>query len=148
MDFREVNSAHADFKALTRSLDMELVKRYGAKQEDYNRHNEMAVEDPAIVGYVNGTPAACGSFRRVSESAVEIKRMYVADEHRRKGYSTNLLGMLEALACKHGYRTALLETGKGQPEDLGLYRKADYEVIDNYPPYENMENSICMKKKL
>ena len=47
-----------------------------------------------------------------------------------------------------GYAKALLETGKGQPEAIGLYRKFGYQIIANYGPYRGMENSLCMQKHL
>lgn len=42
--------------------------------------------------------------------------------------------------------TVVLETGKGQPEAIGLYQYMGCQVIDNYPPYEEMANSVCMEK--
>ena len=47
-----------------------------------------------------------------------------------------------------GYAAALLETGKRQPEAIGLYRKFGYQIIANYGPYRGMENSLCMQKLL
>jgi putative acetyltransferase len=47
-----------------------------------------------------------------------------------------------------GYSIARLETGKGQPEAIGLYEKAGYSVIENYGPYIGIENCICMKKEI
>ena len=31
---------------------------------------------------------------------------------------------------------------------MALYRKLGYEVIPNYGPYKDMQDSVCMKKKL
>jgi len=31
---------------------------------------------------------------------------------------------------------------------MGLYRKIGYKIIPNYGQYQNMPNSICMKKEL
>ncbi len=148
MEFVEASSSHADFKLLTMLLDIELVKRYGPEQKTYAKHNQIEIDEPAIIGYLDGRPMACGCFRKFSESAVEIKRMFVAEECRRRGYSTIILDQLEVLARRCGFSCTVLETGKGQPEAIGLYRKAGYQVIDNYPPYESMNNSVCMQKKL
>lgn len=148
MKFVEVYSSHPDFTFLTALLDAELAQRYGERQQDYVEHNQLAMEEPALVGYVADQPVACGCFRQFSVETAEIKRMYVSDGQRRKGYSSWLLSKLEILAYKHGYRTVVLETGKSQPEAIGLYQKAGYTMIDNYPPYEEMENSVCMAKNL
>ncbi len=39
-----------------------------------------------------------------------------------------------------------LETGKGQPEAMALYKKAGYSVIPKYGPYKKLANSVCMEK--
>jgi GNAT superfamily N-acetyltransferase len=72
--------------------------------------------------------------------------MYVIDDFRRNGLSKIVLQALEEWRAELGYTMAILETGKGQPEAIGLYKKGCYEIIDNYGPYKNLENSVCMKK--
>jgi hypothetical protein len=41
---------------------------------------------------------------------------------------------------------AILETGKGQHEAIGVYTKRNYTVIENYGQYAGVELSICMRK--
>ena len=72
--------------------------------------------------------------------------MYVSPLHRKKGFALKILSVLEKWAKELGYSTAVLETGKEQPEAISLYKKANYEVTDNYGPYVGIENSVCMKK--
>jgi ribosomal protein S18 acetylase RimI-like enzyme len=55
---------------------------------------------------------------------------------------------LEIWAKEVGYTYTILETGKNQPEAINLYQKQDYTIIPNYPPYEAIDNSVCMKKTL
>jgi hypothetical protein len=43
---------------------------------------------------------------------------------------------------------AVLETGIKQNEAMHLYRKSGYIVIENYGPYKNMPESVCMQKRL
>ena len=70
------------------------------------------------------------------------------EKNRGKGLSYLLLAGLEKWANELGYSKAILEMGKGQPEALGLYSKCHYEIIANYGPYKNLDNSICMEKTL
>lgn len=72
--------------------------------------------------------------------------MYVDPSHRRKGISSKLLSELESWAKELNFAISLLETGKGQPEAIGLYTKAGYKITENYGSYIGIENSICMKK--
>ena len=74
--------------------------------------------------------------------------MYVFKALRRRGYAQLLLRALETWGAELGFKKALLETGKGQPEAIRLYRKCGFTIIDNYGPYQNMENSVCMEKTI
>ncbi len=148
--FRHPNT-HPDFIALTRALDQDLNARYGTAQKAYDSHNRIDPIPTAILFYKDGVPLACGCFKPLDEDSrpgVEIKRMYVDPALRGQGIGLSLLSALEAWAGELGYDTARLETGKGQPEAIGLYQKAGYQIIPNYGPYKDMPNSVCMEKEL
>ena len=53
-----------------------------------------------------------------------------------------------AASRKLGFTVAILETGILQPEAIRLYEAAGYERIPNYPPYENVAESVSYQKKL
>lgn len=148
MDIQRVNTVHEDFVNLTRRLDAELNRRYGLHQAAYDQHNVIDPMDTAVVGYVTRNPVACGCFREMDPQTVEMKRMYVTDGWRRQGFSVLILQALEAWGLELGYTRAVLETGKGQPEALGLYKKCGYGIMDNYGPYKGLDNSVCMEKRL
>jgi len=148
MEIVRTGNTHDDFRMLTAALDEELRRRYGAGQDKYDRHNVIDPIDTAVVGYVDGKPAACGCFKVVAGDAVEMKRMFVAQDRRRRGLGRDVLRALEAWAAEQGFASAVLETGKGQPEAIALYRGMGYEITENYGPYVGLENSVCMKKAL
>ena len=77
-----------------------------------------------------------------------LNDLYVKEEHRKKGIASQVLEALELWAAEINYTYTVLETIKKQPEAIALYQKSGYTVIPNYPPYENVENSVCMKKTL
>jgi ribosomal protein S18 acetylase RimI-like enzyme len=58
------------------------------------------------------------------------------------------LGELEPWATELAYENCLLETGKRQPEAIGLYKKNGYKLIPNYGQYAEMGNSVCFEKSL
>jgi GNAT superfamily N-acetyltransferase len=148
MIIMRTSNTHRDFLTLTRELDAELKWIYGSLQAVYDQHNVIDPIDTAMVGYVDGEPVTCGCFKTIDTERVEIKRLYVKPNFRRKGFSSEVLQALEAWAVELGYAAALLETGKRQPEAIGLYRKFGYQIIANYGPYRGMENSLCMQKLL
>ena len=148
MNLIRTNSLNTDFRELCLQLDRELEARYGNVQSEYDRYNVIEDNRTVIVGYIDGIPAGIGCFKVFSEDSVEIKRMFVKAEHRRKGLSTGILSALENWAREQGFNSAILETGKGQPEAINLYKKQGYKIIENYGQYIGNMNSLCMKKEL
>lgn len=148
MRLQRTTNTDDDFRRMTMALDAELRFRYGAAQDAYDGHNAIEPVRTALVGYVGGEPVACGCFRAVGEGCVEMKRMFVAPAHRGRGLGGAVLRALEEWAAELGYARAVLETGKGQPEAIGLYCKMGYARTENYGPYAGLENSVCMARDL
>ena len=144
----KTTNSHQDFCALTRVLDAELNTRYGKEQALYDKHNVIDPIETALVSYEDEMPVACGCFKKIDVQTVEIKRMFVLPDYRRRGFSLRVLMELEMWAAELGFSEARLETGKGQPEAIALYQKMGYAVIPNYGSYVGMENSVCMHKTL
>ncbi|KLT68729.1 GNAT family N-acetyltransferase [Flavobacterium sp. ABG] len=145
---KRTNSDDADFLKLVVLLDQDLKIRDGEDHAFYNQFNKTDTIKHAIVYYENGIAVACGAFREKTNDTVEIKRMYVHFEHRKKGIASIILKELETWAAEVQYKYTILETGKNQPEAIALYQKQKYTTTPNYPPYEEMDNSVCMKKTL
>ncbi len=74
--------------------------------------------------------------------------MFVAPDARGKRLAQRMLQELEAWAATMGFSFSVLETLYKQEAAIGMYQKAGYTIIENYPPYEGLKNSICMKKSI
>ena len=72
--------------------------------------------------------------------------MFVPVAFRGSGIATKVLMELEKWAAEMSYKKCILETGKKQPEAIGLYRKNGYMLISNYGQYAGVENSLCFEK--
>jgi GNAT superfamily N-acetyltransferase len=145
---KRTNSDDTDFKNLVALLDQDLAIRDGEDHAFYNQFNKIDKIKHTVVYYENDIPVACGAFREKESDKTEIKRMYVHPEYRNKGIASAVLKELEIWAKEAGYTYTVLETGKNQPEAINLYQKLNYTIIPNYPPYEKVDNSVCMKKTL
>lgn len=145
---KRTNSEDTDFIKLVILLDQDLAIRDGEDHAFYNQFNKTDAIKHVIVFYENDIAVGCGAFRKKKEDTVEIKRMYVHPDHRKKGIASSVLAALEIWAKEVGYDYTILETGKNQPEAINLYQKLNYTIIPNYPPYEKIDNSVCMKKTL
>jgi GNAT superfamily N-acetyltransferase len=145
---KRTNSDDIDFKNLVVLLDQDLKIRDGEDHSFYNQFNKTDTIKHVIVFYENDIAVGCGAFREKETGIVEIKRMFVHPDYRKKGIASALLVALELWAAEVSYTHTILETGKNHPEAINLYQKLGYTIIPNYPPYEKMDNSVCMKKTL
>lgn len=142
------DSENRDFQELVRCLDSELRIRDGDEYSFYTQFNRLDQIKHSVLAYENDVPAGCGAIKKFGKDTVEIKRMYVKQELRRKGIAAKILRELENWAIEEKYSFAILETGYNQPEAIRLYQKSGYEIIPNYGQYIGIDNSVCMRKEL
>lgn len=145
---RRTDSDDPDFKALVKLLDADLAERDGADHGFYAQFNKIDKIRHAVVCYENDQPIGCGAIKAFSEEAMEVKRMYVSPDGRKKGIATRVLTELETWANELGYARCVLETGKRQPEAIALYEKNGYQRTENYGQYVGVQNSVCFAKVL
>ncbi len=112
-----------------------------------------------VVGYATGPagdePVACGGWRArdggdpaLRAGDAELKRMYVREGHRGRGFARSLLAELERSAAEAGRRRLVLETGTAQPEAIALYTSSGYHRIPNFGVYREDPNSRCFAKSI
>ena len=108
----------------------------------------MTARTAMVVARVEGEPVGCGALRRIDETTVEVKRMYVVPAMRRRGISRRVLSELERLAGEFGYERIILETGTFQPEALALYHAARYRRTAAYGRYVGNPDAHCFEKSM
>ncbi|ASU32303.1 GNAT family N-acetyltransferase [Mucilaginibacter xinganensis] len=148
LTLKRTDSDDPDFRTLVISLDCDLELRYGAQQSFFNQFNKLDKIKNVVVAYWGNVAVGCGALRAYNDTEMEVKRMFVASEHRGKGIAKQLLNELEAWAVTLQFKKCILETGTNQPEAINLYLKCGYEITEAYGNYIGVENSICMSKVL
>lgn len=148
LTIKRYTSENEDFTLLVAALDAYLRIVDGDEHAFYAQYNKTDKLKNIVVCYDENKAVACGAFREYASNTVEIKRMFVLPEFRGKGIAAALLKELENWAAELNYTETILETGKKQVEAIRLYQKQGYTVFPNYGQYENVENSVCMKKVL
>ena len=80
---------------------------------------------------------ACGGVKTLTPGTGEIKRMFVADEARRRGHARRVLQALEAGARRRGWRRLVLDTAAPLVEAMAPYGAAGYRPVPvfNDNPY-------------
>ena len=140
------SSDDQDFIDLVKNLDADLAQRDGNDHSFYAQFNKIDKIKYVVVAYENSKPMGCGAIKEYAPKTMEIKRMYTSPESRGKGIATKVLTELERWATELSYEKCVLETGKKQPEAIGLYKKNGYKLIPNYGQYAEIENSLCFEK--
>ena len=141
-------SDNQDFIQLVNRLDADLAERDGKDHSFYAQFNRIDKIKHVIVAYDDDKPVGCGSIKEYAPDTMEIKRMYTVPLSRGRGVASNVLRELEKWASELSYERCILETGKQQPEAIGLYTRDGYKMIPNYGQYAGIENSLCFEKHI
>lgn len=148
LTLKKTNSHSEDFRTLVTLLDKELRERDGEEHSFYAQFNKVDAIKHVILAYNDKVPVGCGAIKEYEPGTAELKRMFVHPDYRNLGIAGSMVAALEQWAVELGFTNCILETGKKQPEAISLYKKVGYNVTPNYGQYQNVENSVCMKKRL
>ena len=141
---------------LIRELDAYLMPLY-PKENQHGYSIEKLVEQQVefFVLYHHDEPAACGGVQFLGNPQEpeqrygELKRMYVRNQFRGRGFAKQLLAHLEGLAVDKGVTAMRLETGIYQPEAVALYEKTGYYKIPPFGDYPKDDPlSLYYEKRL
>ena len=146
----EVDPSAPEAAALIAALDRDLNARYpGLEIHGIDAAKFRESGGVFLIGRVADIAVACCALRPMNEDgAIEVKRMYVRDDHRGRGFARTILRALEDIAARRGYRTICLETGSNQPEAIALYESAGYHRIPCYGAHAPDPLSRCFEKFL
>ena len=148
LKLKRTTSDDPDFRRLVAELDAYLAHIDGEEHAFFAQFNGLTAIPNVIVIYEDEEAIGCGAFKQHSDTAVEIKRMYVRPEFRGRNIGAQILDELEAWARGLGYTECVLETGHRQNAAVRLYQNRGYRTIPNYDQYAGVESSVCMKKEI
>ena len=95
----------------------------------------------------DGTLVGCGGFRRWSDTACEMKRLYVVPASRSSGAGRALAAALIDEARRRGYKTMRLDTLPSMRAARGLYAELGFRPIAPYR-YNPVEGTTFMERVL
>ena len=144
-----VGFGHPDALRLIEEVQQEYVRRYGGQDETPVDPAEFAPPlGTFLVAHVGASAIGCAGLRRHGDDTVEVKRMFVRPEHRRRGHARRMLHALEDVAREQGFRRVVLETGLAQPEAIALYLSAGYTPVDGFGHYKDSPLSRSFARDL
>jgi GNAT superfamily N-acetyltransferase len=147
---RESIESRAAYELIS-ALNAELSHRYPEPDANHFRLNvdEVAPGRGAfLIARSDNIPIGCAAIRRMDATTAEIKRMYVAPNHRGLGVGRELLKKIESVAHDLGVQRLVLETGIRQPESIALYKRCGFVAIPLFGEYVGSPLSVCMEKTL
>lgn len=130
----------------------QLLQEYFTAVQVVVRDEEQAVrnylEDPRCgtwLAYCEGELSGCIALRRLSDSAGEIKRLFVRPEFRRAGVAARLLAELEAYA-RGRFKFLYLDSNEDLRAAVVFYERAGYTPCERYN--SNPQATIFLRKVL
>ena len=136
LQFRAVHQNDPLAAPLLDELSFEYNSRYGRlvaqEYRDLRAYPAEEFEPPGgvlIVALSGGVPVAGGAFRQYDSTTAELKRIWTASAHRRRGYGRLVVAELERIAAQRGYARVYLTTGWRQPEAVELYLASGYTPL-------------------
>lgn len=131
---------------LIEELALEYATRYdstpGQMYSELREYPAAEFEPPGgalIIAIADGVPVAGGAFRQYDDTTAELKRIWTAATHRKRGYGKLVVAELERIAAARGYRRIYLTTGWRQPEAVALYLATGYTpLFDRTMPSEDV----------
>jgi ribosomal protein S18 acetylase RimI-like enzyme len=153
---RQVPYAHPDVAALGQEAQEFYVEIYGSPDDTPFTTAEFAPPHGAFfVGYLDADAVAMGGWRfrtpgvpRVARRPAEIRRMYVRERVRGRGFGRIVLAALEASARAAGADWMLLETGRPQVAAVDLFRSSGYVDVERFGHYADSELALNLGRPL
>jgi putative acetyltransferase len=145
---REGSPLEASVMALIAELDAFNTALYPAESNHFDPPEALARGRCIfLVVEQDGAAVGCGAAKHCGGWA-EIKRMYLKPEVRGTGLAKLMLERLLDWAKGEGLTIARLETGNASHGALNLYRRAGFEEVAAFPPYNPDPLSIFMERSL
>jgi putative acetyltransferase len=149
LTIRPADPASPDCRLLIEELDRIQAALYPAENNYLDSIDELQKPNCLfLAAYLNEKVVGCGALKIVDGAYGELKRMYVAATHRRRGIGQRLLEALEIHSVASGAMLVRLETGVRQPEALALYRRNGYKETGPFGEYSDSALNIFMEKQL
>jgi putative acetyltransferase len=141
----------AGARALIALSDAYMTALYPPESNHFESASALKAPNVLFLGcFLQDQLVGCGAVKILSNDGRygELKRVFILESQRGKGYSKAIMEKLEGHLKTNGIALARLETGISQPEALGLYRRLGYVEREPFGAYAADPLSVFMEKRL
>lgn len=150
LEIRPVDMDDPVGTALTAALQAYYVEIYGGPDDTPYESGEF--RPPAgqfLVGFIDGSAVVSGGWRwHERPDVVEVKRMFVVPQLRRRGLARRMLTALEHDAAAAGAKAVVLMSASAQPEALAMYAAAGYRAVEPFGYYAEKSDARHLGRRL
>jgi putative acetyltransferase len=129
------------------SLEIDLAFQNFQDELKSLEHEYSPPDGALLLAEQNGEYVGCVALRKFTESACEMKRLYVAPGGRGRGIGRALAEGVIAVARKAGYQRMLLDTLSTMKEALTLYDTLGFKPIGPYR-FNPIAGAVYLELKL
>ena len=144
----QVQAQDRDVVALLDALTSELA--HGGYSADetfgYSLHQLEQSRVHLVGARVGGKLVGVGGVELDADGSGELKRFYVAPDHRGTGVADVVITALVAHARQRGTKVLRLETGDKQLAAIVFYRRHGFVEIPRFGAYVGSATSVCMQR--
>lgn len=141
----------SEFLTLNAELNEYYLATFGDLALCYRAQTGVEDVNDFFIAFEDKTPVGIVCFKPFpAPRTAEIKRLFVREDYRGKGYGAALLSKVEAAVKLKGYKSAVLVTGaqENNRKTVDFYLKNGYNIVERFAPFVGDENVLCLKKEL
>jgi len=150
LQVRAVAAREPEVMSLFDALTTELALSGYTAAESFGYSTEQLERSAVhlIGARIDGRLVGVGGLEVQDENTGELKRFFVAPEHRGAGVADAVLTELVAYAREHGLTQLRLETGDKQHAAIAFYQRHGFAEVSRFGPYVHSATSVCMQRDL
>ena len=125
MKFEYTDGHNKDFIELCHGLDEFLNELVGGEENraEYIQYNKLDDIHDVVIAYDNDIPVGSASFKKYDDENAEVKRVFVKEEYRKRGYGKAMLAKAIAL---NGPKAMMLLVNVDNAAAIALYESLGF----------------------
>lgn len=132
IDVLQLFSEHDDY----------MIDFLGDDKWCYTRYSADENIGKVWVAYIDNLPIGCVAYRVKDVGVAEVKRLFIREDYRGKGFSKELLKTVQEYAEEQGCHALFLDTRITLKAAVSIYRDFGFRIVFQQGLYIQMEKRV------